>query len=159
MMVAATNSSILLRPGTTADAVAMTDLYLAARRQGMPYLPKLYSDAQVRSWLSGMVLKYCKVTVAVKDSWVAGFVALQRDWLDQFYVSPNVQGSGIGTLLMEAAKAQHPQGIRLHVFQKNTAARRFYERHGFGLVTLRDGQDNEEREPDAVYAWPAPPAS
>ena len=40
------------------------------------------------------------------------------------------------------------------MFQKNTGAIRFYERHGFRLVKLTDGADNMEREPDALYAWP-----
>jgi len=39
------------------------------------------------------------------------------------------------------------------VFQKNTGAIRFYERHGFRLVKLTDGADNVEREPDALYYW------
>jgi ribosomal protein S18 acetylase RimI-like enzyme len=136
----------------------MTELFLAARRQTMPYLPELYSDAQVHSWISGIVLRHCTVTVAECDGRVVGFSAVQGEWLEHLYVSPNHQGAGIGTELLAAAKAERPQGLRLHVFQKNLGARRFYERHGFGVVVLRDGQDNEEHEPDAEYAWPAPAA-
>jgi hypothetical protein len=32
-------------------------------------------------------------------------------------------------------------------------ARRFYERHGLSVVRLTDGEGNEERAPDALYAW------
>jgi ribosomal protein S18 acetylase RimI-like enzyme len=39
------------------------------------------------------------------------------------------------------------------VFQKNTGARRFYERYGFTLAELTDGLDTEEHEPDARYEW------
>ena len=43
------------------------------------------------------------------------------------------------------------------MFQKNEGARRFYERHGFRLVRLTDGDGNMEKEPDALYEWrPAP---
>ncbi len=41
----------------------------------------------------------------------------------------------------------------LWVFQTNTGAIRFYERHGFELVKLTDGAENMEREPDALYRW------
>jgi hypothetical protein len=40
-------------------------------------------------------------------------------------------------------------------FQRNKAARRFYERHGFTLVRETDGARNEEKEPDAEYCWPS----
>jgi ribosomal protein S18 acetylase RimI-like enzyme len=45
------------------------------------------------------------------------------------------------------------------VFQRNEGARRFYERRGFRLVGQRDGSENEEREPDAVYEWRAESAA
>jgi ribosomal protein S18 acetylase RimI-like enzyme len=41
----------------------------------------------------------------------------------------------------------------LFVFQANAGARRFYEAHGFTLLRLSDGQDNEECCPDALYQW------
>ncbi len=39
------------------------------------------------------------------------------------------------------------------MFQQNTGARRFYERHGFTLVAEGDGSGNEENLPDARYRW------
>jgi hypothetical protein len=39
------------------------------------------------------------------------------------------------------------------VFQRNAAARRFYEARGLELVALGDGSENEEGEPDALYEW------
>jgi ribosomal protein S18 acetylase RimI-like enzyme len=56
-------------------------------------------------------------------------------------------------LLLVAAKEESPRNLRLHVFQRNLSARRFYERRGFMLLKLRDGSSNEEGEPDAVYEW------
>lgn len=40
---------------------------------------------------------------------------------------------------------------------QNTAARRFYERHGFVPLAYTDGADNEENRPDVLYEWPAMP--
>jgi ribosomal protein S18 acetylase RimI-like enzyme len=64
-----------------------------------------------------------------------------------------VEGQGIGAQLLAAAKEASPQGLWLHVFQRNARARIFYERRGFCIIALRDGSQNEEREPDAVYEW------
>ena len=46
-------------------------------------------------------------------------------------------------------KELRPGGFTLWVFQRNTGARRFYERRGLRLVELTDGAGNDEREPDA----------
>ena len=61
-------------------------------------------------------------------------------------------GQGIGSRLLERAKAERPDGLDLWTFQANTGARRFYERHGFVEVARTDG-DNEEGEPDIRLRW------
>ena len=38
-------------------------------------------------------------------------------------------------------------------FQLNEGARRFYERHGLRMIRLTDGEGNEEKTHDALYAW------
>ena len=68
-------------------------------------------------------------------------------------MEPADQSRGVGSSLLDQAKALRPQQIYLWVFQKNTGAIRFYERHGFHLVKLTDGAENMEREPDALYEW------
>lgn len=35
--------------------------------------------------------------------------------------------------------------------QANTGARRFHDRHGFVVVRLGSGEDNEERCPDVLF--------
>jgi len=62
------------------------------------------------------------------------------------------QGQGVGTSLLEIAQASHGL-LQLWTFQRNAAARRFYEGRGFGLVRETDGSRNEEKEPDALYLW------
>jgi len=46
--------------------------------------------------------------------------------------------------LLEKAKAATAE-LSLWTFQQNLRARRFYERHGFVVVTETDGADNEEK--------------
>ena len=45
-----------------------------------------------------------------------------------------------------------PNRLVLRTFQRNAAARAFYEAHGFHAVGCTDGC-NEEREPDVQYVW------
>lgn len=55
--------------------------------------------------------------------------------IENLYVLPEYRGEGIGSALLEAAEqALYDQGIEtitLDVMTENTAAQRFYERHGY----------------------------
>ncbi|WP_292517290.1 GNAT family N-acetyltransferase [Mesorhizobium sp.] len=143
-----------LRPATADDVDALTEIFLQARQVAMPYLPSLYADEEVSYWLANIVMPHARLTVAtVGDARPIAFCACRHGQLDHLYVAPASQGSGAGTLLLADAMGHNPSGLRLHVFQRNIKARTFYERNGFCLVELRDGSQNEELEPDAVYDW------
>jgi ribosomal protein S18 acetylase RimI-like enzyme len=58
----------------------------------------------------------------------------------------------VGTSLLTVAQDASDR-LQLWTFQRNTNARRFYERHGFALVRRTDGSRNEAKEPDALYLW------
>jgi ribosomal protein S18 acetylase RimI-like enzyme len=141
-----------IRRARPADAEAVADIFLAAKAE-MVYLPDLHTDAETRRWVREVVLRELEVWIAEDDGRVVGFSALGDDLLEHLYVHPEAQNQGIGATLLTVAKERRPRSLRLWVFQKNVGARRFYERHGFRLVRLTDGRDNEEREPDALYEW------
>jgi GNAT superfamily N-acetyltransferase len=119
----------------------------------MDFVPKLHTDDETRAWIRDVVLPGYDVVVAEVDGRLAGFAALEEDLLGHLYVHPSLQRRGVGDALLARAKELRPGGFRLWVFQRNTGARRFYERHRLRLVELTDGAGNEEREPDALYEW------
>ena len=118
----------------------------------MTYIPRLRTAEEDLAYVGGLFGDH-EVWVAENDLGVLGFAVLAADQLLQIHVAPAEQSKGIGNLLLDRAKERRPDGFSLWVFQKNEGARRFYERHGLELVQLTDGQGNEEREPDAQYAW------
>jgi GNAT superfamily N-acetyltransferase len=87
------------------------------------------------------------------DDGVRGFIVLTPDELLYLYLDPSVTGRGIGSALLDHAKAQRPEGFTLWTFQQNDGARRFYERHGLEAIAFGDGSGNEEGVPDVRYAW------
>lgn len=148
-----TPADLVLRPATPEDAAELTELYLATRRAAEPAMPpQIHTPDSVLAHLAG--------TVADKEVWVAeadeilGFVTLAPGWLDDLYVGPDHQGFGIGTALLDLAKAQRPDGFALWVFASNAPARGFYHRHGLVELEHTDGSGNEERSPDVRMAWP-----
>jgi ribosomal protein S18 acetylase RimI-like enzyme len=143
---------VRIRAAREEDAGSIATVFLDARA-GMAYLPRLHTDAETRVWIREVVLVEDEVLVAEESGRVVGFEAIGDEVLEHLYVHPSAQGQGLGTRLLAEAKGRRAGGLRLWVFQRNERARRFYERHGFVCLRLTDGEDNEEREPDALYQW------
>jgi ribosomal protein S18 acetylase RimI-like enzyme len=121
----------------------------------LTFLPRLHTDDEHRAFIADVVLPQHDVVVAEDAGRIVGFVAMAHgDVVDHLYVHPDHQDRGIGSALLEEAKRRMPAGFRLWVFQQNQKARRFYERHGLVVVELTDGSANDEKTPDALYAWP-----
>jgi putative acetyltransferase len=121
-----------LRRAHLADAEFVAKIFASSRRAAMPYLSQLYTELQVLKWIEDVVLRNTVVTLAVDDRRnVGGFASVQSGVLEQLYVAPRLQGQGLGSHLLAAAKEESPRGLRLHVFQRNLSARRFYEQRGF----------------------------
>ena len=138
-----------------ADADALAALFTASRRAAMPWLPPLHSAAEDRRFIAEQVIGSSdEVLVVRRQGQPAGFLALRGAMVEHLYVEPSAQRTGIGSALLDAAKARRPDGLRLWVFQRNVGARDFYAKHGFTEVERTDGASNEEREPDVLLAWP-----
>ncbi|WP_218575019.1 GNAT family N-acetyltransferase [Reyranella sp. CPCC 100927] len=152
-----TAAAYQLRDATPRDAEATTDLFLAARRAAMPWLAVVHSDDDTRAWITHVLLRDRRVRIAEADRQVAGFAVVHDGWLDHLYIAPAHQGSGAGSLLLDDAKRLAGGTLQLHVFQRNQRARAFYLNRGFVEAAFSDGATNEEREPDLVMRWTAPP--
>ena len=147
------SGDLVLRPATTDDAPEVTELYLATRRAAEPAMPpQLHSAESVLAHTTGAIVEK-EVWVAESEE-VLGFMVLDRAFLDALYVGPDHQGFGVGTALLDLAKARRPDGFALWVFASNAPARGFYRRHGLVELEHTDGSGNEERSPDVRMAWP-----
>jgi GNAT superfamily N-acetyltransferase len=121
----------------------------------MPWLAGLHTPDEDVWFVRDHVLMASRVYGAMDDGTLIGFIAFREGWIDQLYVLPEAQGRGVGTALLAVATSAWPD-LSLWTFQRNTGARRFYERHGFIAVETTDGNSNEEKEPDVRYHWHGP---
>jgi len=145
-----------IRAADAGDTDAVTGVFLSAL-SGMTYLPQLYTDAETRDFISEVLLPNNEVWVAEEAGRVVGFAGFSDGFLRHLWVHQANQDRGAGTALLKVAMDRCPDGLQLWVFQKNVGARRFYERAGFELAELTDGEGNEEHEPDARYVWKPSP--
>lgn len=90
--------------------------------------------------------------VAELDGKIAGVLALYGNEVDRLYIEPEAQGRQLGTALLQHAKSLHPGGLTLVTHQRNSGARRFYERHGFEVQKYGTSPP-PENEPDVEYHW------
>ncbi|MEV4878140.1 GNAT family N-acetyltransferase [Streptomyces cyaneofuscatus] len=156
---------VRIRPATAQDAEAVTRVFLASRAAAMPYLPRVHSDEDTLAWITHVVLPTSTaVRVAEGEGGeLLGFAVLaggdehgRGDELDHLYLRPDVLRRGIGSRLLAEVQEAAGGPLDLYVFQRNAAARAFYERHGFTAVAFDDGSRNEEGEPDVLYRWSPP---
>jgi ribosomal protein S18 acetylase RimI-like enzyme len=147
-------SEVTIRRADFKDADAIATIHERSRREAMPWLAIVHSALETRGWIGRTVLKLEDVYVATDHGGkILGYAAWRDDSLNHLYVHPASQRRGVGSMLLRHAKRHMPRGFRFWVFQRNAAARAFYEKHGCVLVRETDGSGNEEREPDAQYEW------
>jgi GNAT superfamily N-acetyltransferase len=131
---------------------AAARVHRAAFDERLPWLVGLHTPDEDQDFWSGTLFCSCTVCGAETAQGLVGVIAYRDEWIEQLHVLPEAQGQGIGSALLEIAKTASPR-LNLWTFQRNTAARRFYERRGFSIVEETDGAGNQEQEPDVLYNW------
>ena len=147
-------SSVSIRPVSPADLKILVDLsrkvffdsfnHLNTPDNMKEYMDRAFNPEQLLSELRNPMSEFYFVTV---DDTIAGYLKLNKDTaqsdirdetsleIERIYVDQAFQGKGLGAILMtkavERAKDLNLQYIWLGVWEKNTDAKRFYERHGF----------------------------
>jgi putative acetyltransferase len=116
------------------------------------YDTSLHSEEEFIAFYRGRVMVEGPVWGAFDDGALRGHLALLPGWIDHLYVEPAFHGRGLGAALVRLAQSEQDE-LRLHTFQSNLRARALYERHGFTIEELTDGQRNEEKMPDVTYHW------
>lgn len=80
-----------------------------------------------------------------KDTEVVGFYCLYENNLAAIFVAPELQGQGIGKLLISHAKKQR-KALSLSVYKENTASYQFYLSQGFRVVSEQADQHTGHQE-------------
>ncbi|MBS0279097.1 MAG: GNAT family N-acetyltransferase [Proteobacteria bacterium] len=135
-----------IRDYQRSDAEALADLFRAAVRQ---ISARDYSAAQVDAWAGGVSAERLgarlgdgrTALVAVGDSDAPlAFGDLEADGhIDFLYAAPDAAGKGIAAALYDALEshARAQDMTRLYT-EASEAARRFFLKKGFAVVTRRD---------------------
>ena len=138
----------LLRKADANDAARINELFIEM-------LQTVYHTADVKGYEAGYTDRYFAngedwICVAEKDAEIVAFLSIevQREngclYLNDFSVTENCRGAGIGTQLLGKAEAYAHKigvpGIALHMEKSNINAHRLYHRSGY-----RDVKDEGSR--------------
>jgi GNAT superfamily N-acetyltransferase len=167
-------ADLVLRPMRADDIEVVAGLHVASWRTAYrgiftdTYLDTVAEAERRTHWTRRLAAPVATHTgvVAERDGVAVGFCCLIADadpargtLLDNLHVVDRARGAGLGRRLLarvaEEIAARHwPGGLHLWVFDANTGARRFYERHGAQVVdrtvySSADGGANAA----LCYAW------
>jgi ribosomal protein S18 acetylase RimI-like enzyme len=156
---------ITIRRANEQDVDAAVDVWERARWDArQPHMMERmdYSHEANVAHFRDVVMRETDVWLAVERDRVLGLLAVVGDRVHQLHVRPDFQRRGIGTELLNHARALSPRGLSLHTFQGNRPSRAFYERSGFRVIRLGISPPPES-EPDMEYRWrpdeEAPPSA
>lgn len=148
-------STPLVRPATTADlpvCAAIINEYIDATE----WLPRTIDHTAVEALFVPSLLEARTLFVAEAHDEIMGYLSMNPEdgFVPALYLKPAARGKGIGKILLDAAKAAHPDGLELTVFERNTDALRFYAREGFREDPSRRDDTTEEGIPTLWMRWP-----
>jgi ribosomal protein S18 acetylase RimI-like enzyme len=109
--------------------------------------------AAQRDYFLAEVLPTHRVTLALLPSGLAGFIAASVESVSQLHVKVGLHRQGIGSRLLDLAKARSHGSLWLYAFARNVRACRFYEMHGF--VVVARGFEPTWQLDDVKYHWSA----
>jgi GNAT superfamily N-acetyltransferase len=138
-----------LRPAVPGDMAAVADIWHAAWHTSHPgHVPNgLTAGRHLAAFHERTPARVADTTVAEVDGVVVGFIMIDRDEVEQIFVDPARQGTGLASLLLDEAERQVARAgydvAWLAVAIGNTRARAFYEKRGW---------TNEEDLPYEVVA-------
>lgn len=144
-----------LRPATATDlptCAAIINDYIDATE----WLPRTASRDAVEALFVPALLEKRRLFIAEEQGEILGYLSMnpQDGFVPALYLSPAARGKGTGRLLIDAAKATHPDSLELTVFERNTEALRFYAREGFVEDPSRRDEKTEEGIPTLWMRWP-----
>lgn len=143
-----------IRAYTEADFDAVVGLWGITWRATYTFFrnPQAHTLEEDRAYFRAVIAAENDLWVAETDGAIGGYLALRDAFVDRLYVAVDRQRRGVGTALLEHAKALSPTGLRLFTHRGNVGACRFYEKHGFEAVRFGISPPPES-EPDVEYAW------
>lgn len=140
----------MIRLSRPEDLPQILEIWLQGNLDAHPFIPPDYW--RKNRALAAQLIPLATVYVSEREGVLNGFLGLTSGQIAGLFVRRGARSAGVGGALLETA--QSPGGtLELCVYEKNTAALRFYRRHGFLPTHCRT--DPATGEAELVMVWSA----
>lgn len=139
----------MIRPYGHQDVERILAIWLNASTLAHDFIDASFWESKLDD-MRDVYLPVAETWVCERDGQLLGFISLVEDVLAAIFVSPERQGEGIGSSLLEQAKRLRQQ-LQLTVYSANHASVAFYRRHGFEATA--HSIDEHTGHPELVMAW------
>jgi putative acetyltransferase len=148
-------SALTVRPARSEDVAALAAVAEVSYASGFAGIlePEVLASRDAATFAARFAESLDRLVLAEDGHGRAlGFALVTAGHLDMLFVDPAAQSGGVGSRLLAHVEAQ---GARtLECFRDNTAARRFYERHGWRLERSYEREFAGRTRAFVAYAKP-----
>jgi|GEM_PF-373618 len=124
-------SILTIREYQDRDLSELLEVWYQASLIAHPFLDEAFLS-QERENIAKVYLPITETWIYLSEGKVVGFISLIGNEVGAIFVEPAFQKQGIGSALMDCARALREE-LEVDVFKANRGGRRFYERYGFLL--------------------------
>ena len=128
-------SASTIRPYRPEDVDQVLGVWERASRVGHSFLPESFFPRE-RGKVETEYLPSARTWTSELRGRVIGFVSLVGGEVGGLFVEPEYHRRGVGRALLEFVQSVEAK-LELDVFERNPAARAFYERCGFAVISRR----------------------
>ncbi len=125
----------MIRAFESSDMDDVLNIWLEASIGAHGFVGKEFWESRVDD-MREIYIPDSETYIFSENGTIKGFFSLQADSLAAMFVSPGVQGKGIGQQLMNKAKLLRKK-MSLTVYRENEKSIRFYRKCGFEAVKER----------------------
>jgi ribosomal protein S18 acetylase RimI-like enzyme len=143
-----------IRLAVAGDLELATELWVRSRWDAEPWLEERmgYTPEQNLAHFEHVIAAENEIWLAHRGDHLVGLLAHRDGHVDQLFVEPSDQRTGVGSALLGKAKQLSPGGLELFTSQRNKRARAFYESQGFEAIAFGTSPPPES-EPYVKYVW------
>jgi putative acetyltransferase len=139
----------MIREFKQSDLDQALNIWLNASIKAHDFVPKEFWKSKIDD-MRNIYFPMGETYIYEENGIIKGFVALCDDLLAAIFVSPNVQGKGIGKQLMNKAK-QIRKSLKLSVYKENKNSIEFYKKCGFNIV--KEQTDEHTGHPELLMEF------
>ena len=139
----------MIRECTPADISQVLEVWLSASIKAHNFIAPDFWESKIND-MRDVCIPASETLIFESKEKVVGFVCLYGDILAAIFVSPELQGSGIGTALLNDAKSRR-KSLQLTVYKENVRSIGFYEKHGF--ICVGEQKDEHTGHPEIIMEF------